>query len=212
MLCSPVSVHGGVPPCPSITRLSLGRSGSVALARYGHTLRFYIRPHFVKWSAVAALKLRLVPPTAGAPCRVHKTGLMQSGLRWGRACQPSALPRSPVRPPRHRLAPCGGRGTRALVRRCARCCRSVACGQLSCVCPAHPCGPAAARLWALRGLPVRPQGAPCSTALEKGEGSRRLRRRVGAASVTGDRFTCGQWCARYRTRYSWLHGGYMEHN
>lgn len=78
----------------------------------------------------------------------------------GRACQPSALPRSHARPPRQRLAPWGSRCTWALVRRCARCCRSVAFGQLSCVCPAHPCGPAAARLWALRGLPVRPQGAP----------------------------------------------------
>ena len=48
----------------------------VAHARCGHPLRFYIRPHFAKCSPVTALKLRLMSPTAGAPSRVHKIGLM----------------------------------------------------------------------------------------------------------------------------------------
>ena len=38
-----------------------------ARARYGHPLRFYIRPHFVKRPPVAALKLRLVPAAAARP-------------------------------------------------------------------------------------------------------------------------------------------------
>ncbi len=60
-------------------------AASVAFARYGHPPRFYIRPHFAKWSPAATLKLRLVSATADAPSRVYKTGLMQSGLRWGRS-------------------------------------------------------------------------------------------------------------------------------
>ena len=130
--------------------------------RCGHPLRFYIRLHFAKCAPVATLKLRLVSPTAGAPCRVYKTSLMQSGLRWGRSRQSAAPPRSlcalapsPVRPtgrpaPRHwsvRLRavvavsglPAGHHvlAPPTLVpRRCA----------------------ASAR----RGLPVRPQGAPSS--------------------------------------------------
>jgi hypothetical protein len=39
----------------------------VALARYGHPLRFYIRPHCPQCPAVTALKLRLVPVTAARP-------------------------------------------------------------------------------------------------------------------------------------------------
>ena len=39
----------------------------VAHARYGHPLRFYIRPHCPQCPAVTALKLRLVPVTAARP-------------------------------------------------------------------------------------------------------------------------------------------------
>ena len=47
----------------------------VAHARYGHRLRFYIRPHFAKCSPVVSLKLRSIgprapvarPPPKGAP-------------------------------------------------------------------------------------------------------------------------------------------------
>ena len=70
-----VSGHGGVPPCPDSTRLSLGVSGSVAHARYAHTLRFYITPHFVKCSPAAALQLRLVSPTASRPLGFTKQAL-----------------------------------------------------------------------------------------------------------------------------------------
>ena len=38
-----------------------------AHARYGHPLRFYIRPHCPQCPAVTALKLRLVPVTAARP-------------------------------------------------------------------------------------------------------------------------------------------------
>jgi hypothetical protein len=42
-----------------------------------------------------------------------------------------------------------------------KCFWSVACGHASCACPAHPLGLATLRVaLALRGLPVRPQGAP----------------------------------------------------
>lgn len=35
--------------------------------RCGHTLRFYITPHFTKYQSVVALKLHLVPGTASRP-------------------------------------------------------------------------------------------------------------------------------------------------
>lgn len=57
----------------------------LAHARYGHPLRFYIMPHCPQCPPVATLKLRLVPVTACAPYRVKATGIMQSGLRWGRS-------------------------------------------------------------------------------------------------------------------------------
>jgi hypothetical protein len=95
-----------------------------------------------------------------APSRVHKTGVMQSGLRWSRSHSRRRFPvaSAPYAPPSAR--PCGYRGTWALVRRCALCAWSVACGQLSCVCPAHPVasplrgfGPALVCPSAPKGLP-----------------------------------------------------------
>ena len=53
--------------CASCSHDSGGILGAGALACYGHTLRFYIRPHCPQCPAVTALKLRLVPVTAGAP-------------------------------------------------------------------------------------------------------------------------------------------------
>ena len=47
----------------------------VAHARYGHPLRFYIRPHFAKCSPVTALKLRFVSPTAARPRGFPKQAL-----------------------------------------------------------------------------------------------------------------------------------------
>ena len=63
----------------------------VALARYGHPLRFYITPHCPQCPPVAALKLRLVSVTAARPSgegnrRYAKWPSLES------VAQPSALP------------------------------------------------------------------------------------------------------------------------
>ena len=70
---------------------------------------------------------------------------MQSGLRWSRSHSRRRFPvvGTPYAPPSAR--PCGCRGTVALVRRCALCGWSVACGQLCGVCPRPPLCFAAAR-------------------------------------------------------------------
>jgi hypothetical protein len=80
-----------------------------------------------------------------APCRVKATGVMQSGLRWSRSHSRRRFPvvSTPYAPPSAR--PCGCRGVEALVRRCALCGWSVACGQSCCVCPRPPLCFAAAR-------------------------------------------------------------------
>ena len=76
-------------------RLRLGLAPAflavVALARYGHPLRFYITPHCPQCPPVAALKLRLVPVTASRPSgegnrRYAKWPSLES------VAQPSALP------------------------------------------------------------------------------------------------------------------------
>ena len=138
----------GFAPCKgfkSWCRLAAHRAGTavsclafVAFTRYGHPLRFYIRPHFVKWSPVAALKLRLVSSTAGEPSRVHKTGLMQNGLRWGGSVRRSGAARKVF--------------------------WSVTCGQSSCVCPRPPCGPHRCAASAPRSGcgPSAPQGGSLS--------------------------------------------------
>ncbi len=112
----------------------------VALARYGHPLRFYITPHCPQCPPVAALKLRLVAVTASRPSGEGN----RRYAKWpslGTVAQPSALP-GRVRALRAaNWLPCGCCGTVALVRRFAQGVWSVACGQSSCMCPAHPCGP-----------------------------------------------------------------------
>ena len=55
-------------------------------------LRVYIRPHFGKCLAVAALKLRLVPATAARPHGFPKQALCKVAYARQRARQPSALP------------------------------------------------------------------------------------------------------------------------
>ena len=131
----------------------------VALARYGHPLRFYITPHCPQCPPVAALKLRLVPVTASRPSgegnrRYAKWPSLES------VAQPSALPgrwhalRAAVCAPLWLLWRCGiSQALRALF-------WPVACGQLSCVCPAHPVasplrgfGPALVCPSAPKGLP-----------------------------------------------------------
>ena len=68
-----ISRQGAGAPCQALPFGSLahragGRSGaSMARARYGHPLRFYITPHCPQCPAVTALKLHLVPVTASRP-------------------------------------------------------------------------------------------------------------------------------------------------
>ena len=70
---------------------------------------------------------------------------MQNCLRWVRSHSRRRFPvvGTPYAPPSAR--PCGCRGTVALVRRCALCGWSVACGQSCGVCPRPPLCFAAAR-------------------------------------------------------------------
>lgn len=70
--------------------------------------------------------------------RVKVTGVMQSGLYWNRSHSHQCFPvvGTPYAPPS--THPCGCRSTVALVRRCALCGWSVACGQSCRVCPRAP--------------------------------------------------------------------------
>ena len=111
--CSVVSVsgHGGVPPCPSTTRLSRGVRGSCSACP--------LRPpasllHNAALPSVPASRCAKAPLGAGhrfAPCRVKATGVMQSGLRWSRSHSRRRFPvvGTPYAPPSAR--PCGYRGT-----------------------------------------------------------------------------------------------------
>ena len=156
--CSVASAsgHGGVPPCPSITRLSRGVRGlcSVRPLRPPASLL-----HNAALPSVPASRCAKAPLGAGhrlRALRVKATGVMQSGLRWRRSHSRRRFPvaGAPYTPPSAR--PCGCACTWALVRRCALCCRLVACGQSCGVCPRPPVGLAAARLWPRAGLPIRP--------------------------------------------------------
>ena len=104
--------------------------------------------HNAAFCEVCASRCAKAPLGAGhrfAPYRVKATGVMQSGLRWSRSHSRRRFPVActPYAPPSAR--PCGCRGTWALVRRCALCAWSVACGQLCGVCPRPPLCFAAAR-------------------------------------------------------------------
>ena len=55
----------------------------VAHARYGHPLRFYIRPYCVKCAPVVPLKLRLVSPTASRPHGFPKQVLCKVAFAGG---------------------------------------------------------------------------------------------------------------------------------
>jgi hypothetical protein len=85
--CSVVSAsgHGGVPPCPIITRLSRGARGLCS-----------VRP---RWPPASLLHNAALPSVFASHCakapfgvahrlralRVKATGVMQSGLRWRRS-------------------------------------------------------------------------------------------------------------------------------
>ncbi len=104
--------------------------------------------HNAALPSVPASRCAKAPLSAGhrfAPCRVKATGVMQSGLHWVRSHSRRRFPvvGTPYAPPSAR--PCGYSGTVALVRRCALCAWSVACGQSCGVCPRPPLCFAAAR-------------------------------------------------------------------
>jgi|GEM_PF-3334928 len=128
--------------------------------RYGHPLRFYIRPHFRKCRAVVALKLHLVPRTAARPHVFLKQALCKVAFTGGGRTAVVA-PRSRVHALRAAVCtPLWCACSVALVRRCAQCVCSVACGQSCCVCPRPPSGLAAARHWPARSARPPPKGAP----------------------------------------------------
>lgn len=181
-----VSGHGGVPPCPRVTRLSRGMRGSCSTRP--------LRPpasllHNAALPSVPASRCAKAPLGAGhrfAPCRVKATGVMQSGLRWSRAHSRLRFPvvGTPYAPPSAR--PCGlswhrgiGQALRALF-------WSVACGQSCGVCPRPPLCFAAAR--------HQPCALVCPSAPRGGSLSPR-------AMVVG---FCYKLCSCLRTEY----GGY----
>ena len=120
----------------------------LALARYS--------PRFVLPNAalplsdppVAALNLRLVLVSASRPVGCRQQALCKAGFAGGGLAAAGAS-RSTARP-------CGCRGSVAVVRRCALCGWSVACGQSCGVCPLPPLCFAAAASTSRAGLPVRP--------------------------------------------------------
>lgn len=73
----------------SIITLALVRETLVERDRYGHTLRFYITPHFAKCQPAASLKLRLVSGTASRPAGFTKQALCKVACaicRWPWRC------------------------------------------------------------------------------------------------------------------------------
>lgn len=129
----------------------------VVHARCGHTLRLYIRPHFRKCGAVVALKLHLVLHTASRPhgfpkqalCKVAFAGVGRTAVGASRSLR--AL-RTVV------CTPLWCASTVALIRRCA-----LRFGQWPrpvMWCLPRPPWASPLRGIGLRGLPVRPQGAP----------------------------------------------------
>ena len=103
----------------------------------------YIKPHCPQCPPVSRKLLLWQPPLRAL--RVKATGFMQNCLRWSRSRSRRRFPvvGTPYAPPSAR--PCGCRCTVALVRRCALCGWSVACGQSCGVCPRPPSCFAAAR-------------------------------------------------------------------
>ena len=130
--------------------------------------------HNAALPSVPASRCAKAPLGAGhrfAPCRVKATGVMQSGLRWSRLHSRRRFPVActPYAPPSAR--PCGCRCTLALVRRCARCSWSVACGQSCGVYPRPPSGPRPLRgRWPRAVCPSAPQGGSLSSRGEPASG------------------------------------------
>ena len=156
------SGHGGVPPCPGFTKLSRGVRGVCSVRPVRPPASLLHNAAFCKVQGSRCAKAPLGAPHRFAPIQVYKTGVMQSGLRWSRSHsrQRFPVPGAPYAPPSAR--PCGCACTWASVRRCALCCRSVACGQSCGVCPRPPVGLAAARLGYVLNCPSAPQGGSLS--------------------------------------------------
>ena len=131
-----------MPPCPRTTKLSRGSCGTRPLRPPASLL------HNAALPSVPDSRCAKAPLGAChrfAPCRVKATGVMQSGLRWSWSHSRRRFPvvGTPYAPPSAR--PCGCSWHLALVRRCALCGRSVACGQSCGVFPRPPLYFAAAR-------------------------------------------------------------------
>ena len=122
----------------------------LALARYGHTLRFYIRPHFAKRPPVATLKLRFVPVAAARPTGSQK----RPYAKWptlGPGASTVGACRSHPRPTRRRLGTLfAGVAPWHQSVRFAQCFMSVACGQSPRISPVRPHGAPNSHLRALR--------------------------------------------------------------
>ena len=157
------------------------------LARKFHRLGYTpvpendITPHFRKCRAVVALKLHLVPHTAARPIGFPKQALCKVAYAGvGRTAV--GAPRSRVHALRAAVCtPLWCACTWALVRRCALCAWSVACGQSCGVCPRPPVGLAAARLGSALNCPSAPPvGAP-SVSAKPGPEERSLRAAIQQA-------------------------------
>ena len=150
------------PSCRVVT------AASVVHARYGHPLRFYIRPHFAKCSPVAALKLRLVSPTAARPHGFAKQALCKVAFAWVRAHSHRRFPvaGAPCAPPPGALlaAVAAGHWSGASRRVLASGLRPV----MDVVLPRPPAGASPLRgIGPRAGCPSAPQGAP-SVGAERG--------------------------------------------
>ena len=95
-----------------------GFDGGDGIRSFGHTLRFYIRPHCVKWSPVSRAA-PLVSSTAVAPCGFTQQALCKVAYA-GAGLSAVGATRSLARPTRRRLSPWGCAGTWSLVRRFAQ--------------------------------------------------------------------------------------------
>ena len=126
---------------------------------------------FCKVQGSRCAKAPLGAPHRFAPFRVYKTGVMQSGLRWRRSHSRRRFPVAGAPYASPSVRPCGCACTWALVRRCAQCVWSVACGQSCCVCPAHPWASPLRGIGPGAGLPIRPPRGLPQPARKPGEKS-----------------------------------------
>ncbi len=130
----------------------------VAHARYGHPLRFYIRPHFGKCGAVVPLKLHLVHPTAARPDGFPKQALCKVAFTGGGRTAIGAF-RSLARPTRRRLRALVGVPAPWHWSGAARFVLLSGLRPFILCLPRPPCGLAAARLWPARSARPPPRGS-----------------------------------------------------